>query len=385
MKLLITATMIAAAIVGSAATATATEPPSVTLAPVAERWGGRLSPDGTRALSHVKTRDRVDVWDTATGALLYSINQKTAALNFSPDGTLLAGWSSGTAVWDAANGREIAKYRSGAVARPYAFTADSSTLLVGVSSGITDSTYRIVLVDARTGAERATVAEGRGFLRNVALARDGNSVAILFVNDATKKDGYSGGYTLRVVAMSGAEILAPTAVAHGYEFGAETARPSAYDDADRSPMSADGSLIVVPTGLKKNIWTVTAFTLPGYTARSVFKGIAETDEYDSSGGFVGVSPDGRYAYSYGEGVGEVWDTATGKAVVPDLGNSAIVFLPDGKTILGGRRDQATDLISLADGKTILSLPGEFLSDVSADGKRAMTQDYDGTMRIYTLP
>jgi WD40 repeat protein len=116
-----------------------------------------------------------------------------------------------------------------------------------------------------------------------------------------------------------------------------------------------------------------------------------------SAGVVGVafSPDGRrIAGGFGSGELVVWDSGTGKEVAATAAHklpiSAIVFTPDGNTIIEASYDKTVGVWTLADGelKERARLAGHtdqvWGMALSADGKTLATASTDKTVRIWKL-
>jgi WD40 repeat protein len=110
---------------------------------------------------------------------------------------------------------------------------------------------------------------------------------------------------------------------------------------------------------------------------------------------VAFTADGRTACTGGaDGAARLWDVATGKSHGPPLRHpsrvDAVAFSTDGRTLLAGCMDGSVRLWEVATGKPfgppLQQHPNDIMAAAySADGRTILTGGADGTARLRALP
>jgi WD40 repeat protein len=303
-----------------------------------------VAPDG-RTLASGERRGSIICWDARTERPRWMIEAHAGgdhgythvmSVAFSPDGKTLAsgGWDQTVRLWDAATGELKLILPHEDLVYCVAFSPDGKTLASGDHEAV------VRLWEVRTGRLGAALRADRGSVGSVAFSPDGKTLA-------------SGGYSLSKLGVVRLWDLAERAIR--LEIPSQTTRAVAF--------SPDGR-IVASTGYKKRaegnqidgavrLWDARtgelkrAFTVGG--------------DGRTSAGPVAFSPDGRLVAS-GGAVGErvrerrpgavyVWDVGTGRLLwtqaCHDDDVTSLAFLPDGKTLVSGGRDQAVKLWEIA--------------------------------------
>ena len=240
-----------------------------------EIYGAKFSPDGT--LLAVNSSAGIQIWDTATRAIVASFSRGSSSLAFSPDGAILASGSTSTfeaniKLWDVANQSLIATLE-GHTGGPtgvhsVAFSPDGATL----ASGSGDQTIKLWDV-----ANQSLIATLEGHTSHV--------FSVAFSSDGTLASGSRDG----TIKLWDVATRTNTATLDG-----DTGRVFSV------AFSPDGTLLASSTDGPMLLWDVAtrtqAATLDGH-------------------GEASFSPDGTILTSGGrEGEVLLWDVATGGKV-----------------------------------------------------------------------
>jgi WD40 repeat protein len=300
------------------------------------------------------------LWDAATGRQLRRMGNELAnvtGLAFSPDGqTLVSRHADNTLrLWDVKTGRALSSVPSPkadevhARARPFAFSRDGATLVLGQPGGL-------LLWDVKTGREIRLGAGHREPIRQVAFAADGRTLTtagrrsrcrwdttswkeIDAANDRTPSAGRVGSpdgslsawvgedHTVHVVnAVSGAEIRQLKAVGM-------SAAPPIF-----SPRGDYLAVRLAEPAHAVRIWRMPSGENIGCVRLAV--------QQEGTGTIAGLalSPDGRILATgqHGENAIRLWETASGQQWRRLDGHGgavlALAFSSDGATLVSGSED-----------------------------------------------
>lgn len=345
---------------------------STLLAGIGHVTGGNpsYSPDGTRLAT--LDSDQVWVWDTRRGKQLLSLHippedprkyDKAYASDalFSPDGRrllVLASFSSGPSLWNAADGKLIAQMQA-----PHedmdtaAFTPDGARIFT------CDRTNNAALWDGHDGRQLASFTMPDGCIGEVHITPDGRRV--IGGRDVRSRDNEL--YQAEVWDLaSHVRVLAPPEVLYSYNHGLA--------------LSPDGR--VLATADKAGI-----IRLHNLATGALLK------SWDSGGGQTEglyYSPDGKQlSVAFQNGALKAWDAESG---VPQweyksgkIGMDIYGYSPDDSFLLTGGYDQAVTLRDAASGLALL----EFVGDSSVtqnlayapDGLQIASRAYDMRTRL----
>lgn len=291
----------------------------------------------------------------ASGRLLGSHPGGAAAVDFSPDGRLLASGGGDRIIrlWDLAAGKELRQLKGHAgFICCVAFAPDGRLL---ASSGHDKEIHLWDLADGRLLARLDGHPEG---VRRVAFAPDGRRLA-------------SGGWdrTIRVWdRASGKEVFLITGMP-----GPVWSVAFAPDGKTLAASSRDGTVSLYDAATGKEVRT-----FPGLNA----------DVY-----YLHFAPDGKTLLAGGEeGVMVLWEVATARVIRRFEGHgaqlSSVAFTPDGRAIISAAYDKTARLWEVASGMPIRQLTAHrdwvWGVAVSPDGRSAATASKDGSIRLWEL-
>ena len=353
-----------------------------------------LSPDGS--LLAISANSGVDLWDVATGERLQKLtgsgNERVNSVVFSPDGSLLAiSWyGETTSLWDVATGERLQTLTgSGRVW----FSPDGS-LLAGFSS----RGGNIGLWDVATGERLQTFIGGA--IGHITFSSDGS----LLVHTGSFSWEVNTDSPLRTITghtnvftnprfMSDGSLLVAEGVGIGlWEVNTgehlriltEHSNKNRSNIVEFSAFSPDGSLLAGSGGFSKILclWDASTGkllrTFTGHTAnvRSVM-----------------FSPDGNTLASGDfDGTIHLWDANTGELLRTLIGHTTVVismaFSPDGNTLTSsGFRDPDIRVWDANTSEHLRILTGHTLGGVesvvfSPDGSLLASGGYDATVRVW---
>ena len=282
-----------------------------------------FSPDGGRIASG-GAENILKLWDARTGAVARELDLRATGgagildVAFSPDGRRIVTGSGPrpgdtndtptVRVWDTLTGTEALKLGGApsGYGRSVAFSPDGRRIAASCDDGRNPDLSRVLLWDARTGAQVRTM---RGFHSFVAFSPDGARIASLKGHVIQIWDAISGEEKLTVSGRGSGNLCA-------------------------AAFSPDGSVIVsgdLDGSLR--VWNASTGGLNLTLAGHAFEVSA-----------LAFSPDGKRIVSSGaDRMVKLWDAGTGDEVLSFRGlsstaRSPVAFSPDGRQILNGGGD-----------------------------------------------
>ncbi len=321
---------------------------------------------------------RLDLWDVNDG-LLRSVAQDdldAQAVAFAPDGAhvITGGRSGDLRIWDARNGRAVAKLKTGAddFTRVLALMPDGRHLVAAGS-------YGARLWDTETGEQVRTFGTPVQSVSTVAFTSDGRRLIS------------GGAQSLWLWDLAAGEL------AFAYPPQPNYIEALALSSDDKSVLAVHRQrtvrLVDVATGkellainepLRSNPAAVPGDPLNEMLTRMA----ADQASWLQSGS---VSPDRKLiAVGGNDETVKIWDAATGKLVRTLRGHRDMVlfavFSPDGRRIASGGADRTVKLWNAETGALIRTLSGHRWTTraaaFSSDGKLLLSASGDTTMMLW---
>jgi WD40 repeat protein/tRNA A-37 threonylcarbamoyl transferase component Bud32 len=331
-------------------------------------WGVCYSPDGRR-LATVCYDGTVKVWDSTSGELLLTLSRhmlghtpyQIDAVDFSPDGTLLASAGDGTVkVRDSRSGQELRTIEAhGVNVNSVCFSPDGTRL---ASAAPADLHMGVKVWDSTTGQQL--------------LSLPGSAIAVRFSPDGTRLASTSGDDgTVKIRdSRSGQELLTLKGPTAGYvRQGVLCFSPDGTRLASAGGVAQDESGRVLEPGEVK-VWDC-------MSGQELLALKDNTDPVMS----VCFGPDGRRLASGSKQV-RVWDTSSGEELFVLRGNTGPIwglsYSPDGRRVaLACGSDQTARVWDSSIGQELLTLKGHngWVQGVSfsADGKQLASVEGQG--------
>jgi YD repeat-containing protein len=314
--------------------------------------GGRDGSVRIWDLTTGKERRRIGLWASESTPIGESPDgQKTLTLAYSPDGKRLAmpAWKNVVVIRDAATGKDLLRLvgHERAVAA-VAFGPDGKTL-VSMDVGETVRVW-----DAEAGKEKLTIPGRKTRVIAFALSPDGQTIAT----------GAELGVRLWDTAGRLVAEIERTGWVHSLAF------------------SPDGNTLAVGNR---------GSTVQLCEAKTGLKGRVLRANTQSHADSLAFSPDGKSLAMGSDGDVVVWDLATEKATVLDMGptdtsQTTVAFAPDGKTLAVASQDKALrflDMGTLRERRAVTGHAGPVLALAFApDGKTLATGAHDRSLRFW---
>jgi WD40 repeat protein len=338
-----------------------------------------FSADG-KALASGSADGTAKLWNLGTTGDARILGEHQASLRgvaYSPDGRWLATAGDDVArLWDAVTGRPVRELPVKNVVR-VAFAPDSRTVATGGGD------RRVRLWDVATGRAVGTPLTGhppagpnRPQVGSLAFSPDGTKLAAGFGWPGWRSDDYD-------------QVIQVWEVGTAREVGTLSVRNTVSSLAfspDGTLLAAachDGTVRLWATGT----WNVVR-TLPvGEMCPAVaFSPDGRTLAAGKSGGVTGADLTRSRVHEI-----KLWDVATGREVLAPLKGhlsrlTAVVFSPDGKTLVSASEDRTVRLWDVATGRALRTLRGhtDGVNDaaLSPDGNTLATVGYDKTVRLW---
>jgi len=398
-----------------------------------------VSPDATMAVTADSPGDvawyrfpkRGDFRDPQLIARIRAHQDHGRAVEFSPNGELVASAAEDVLLWDARTRRKIARFEHNAIVWSLAFSHDGRWLVSSHADGA------VLVWDVAERERVANMSEHSGAVRAVAFSRDGNLVASAGEDRSVMLWNVARGTKEAVLARHKTRVASLSFSADGAQLasGDQNGDVVVWDVAKRRPR------MVIEAGPElKPAYSVTI--APDGRSVATSQGVHSTAdgrrilELRTSGQLYGLSfsKDGRVLAGVTDG-GRIflWDVVQGRLrgerYLPHTHQISVSFSPDGRWIVTGEDEGAVRLWSASplrevavlgrhgarvksvsfspDGSTVASAGddkmialwdvkrrklrariGTHASPVysiafSADGNRLVSGEHDRTVRIYT--
>ena len=329
----------------------ATREPSATLSVNSQVSFVSFSPDGETLVFGLQSDDKIKLWDLDTGntAALSGHIPAVTTVSFSPDGNTFASGANDYTIrlWDVATGNPGPSWRFHWVSS-VSFSPDGTTL--ASASG-----FNVVLWDAATGEEIATLEGHITVVNMVSFSPDGTTLA------SGARDN-----TVRLWDVSTREPIA-TLEGHRSEVFSVAFSP---DGTTLASGSDDGIVKLWDVATGVDLATLEGHGRTGFNPSVVF------------------SPDGTaLASGSGDNTVRLWDVSTRSTIAVLEGSGPVVFSPDGTTLVSGLW-QNVKLWDLATETNTFTLEGhteEIHSlSFSPDGQTFASGSRDGTILLWDM-
>ena len=358
-----------------------------------------FSPDGRTAVSG-DAKHTIKLWDTTSGRELRTLrghNNRVVSVAFSPDGRriITGSFDNTLKLWDSTSGRELRSFRghSGLVF-VVAFSPDGRTIV----SGSEDKTLK--LWDATSGRELRTLSGHSETVRALAVTPNGHIISN--TDDFTIKLWDSVIGSQQIYTLSGQK-----------------------DKVNAVSFSPDGNTVVLNNGDTLKLWsTANGKELHSLIGRACLNStIASSSD---GGGMITVSAvkvralafsvDGKIVAGCNDSTLKIWDSVSGIELYTFSGNnnsnsslkfwdeanrqemrtlsghsawvSAIIFSPDGSTIVSSSGDNTLKIWDAGSGRELRTLIGHsspvLAAAFSPDGHIIASGSRDSTIKLWNV-
>ncbi len=371
----------------------------IALLPTRRIWDMAVSRDGRILASCGAYKDKIRLWEVATGEEITTVDQAARAVALSPDGRTVASSSgSGLELWDVETGSQVAAMsgRGTEGIEALAFSPDGRLLAAGESWSGTS----VHLWDVETAARTATLEGHRDRVNSLAFSPDGRTLA-----------SASHDHTVKLWDVDSASIVTTFEGHESWIFsvdfspdGTRLASASKYiklwdiDTGQATTFSLGddfsvlrGSVVFSPDGRR-----LAAGSADGATLLEVATGnaVSLATGHTSGSRSVALSPDGTMlAAAARHAEIQLWDVDTGSVTAILRGHTirvnSVHFSPDGATLASSGSDLTIKLWDVATGAEVATLEAtgsEWVSVAafSQDGTMIASGHGNGTARVWDL-
>jgi WD40 repeat protein len=379
-------------------------------------WDVRFSPDGSLLASRGQDR-AVRLWDVRTGGargVFQAAGDEPNPIAFLPDGRTLIGANNDGTVhfWDTRSTEAWTLRGHRSYVYPVLLSPDGATIYSGGWDGFVGQPGCLRIWDAASGEEIAASGDADTYVLAAALSPDGSHLALSLIVAAKSPridivDTATGAAFVSIpeVTVENPGMIRTCSLAYSPD-GRRLARINGQGELVISNTRTGATVLSRPLLEGTEMWPRVAWSPDGTTVATChgFAGTLHLWDgntlepgrkwplgHSGKGSSLAFSPDSRRIVTAAEnGVGRIWDAATGTLVhqLSGPGNRLLcaVYSPDGQRIATGGDD---NYISLWDAHTfepVARLSGHqayvYSLAWSADCQRLVSGSGDHTVRIW---